>query len=142
MRGLVARDVADENVSYAADSTYDLSMPNVGVFAGRIYMVRFHSQFSFPNNGAGATDQSWNVLFQVNAVTIDRVARIANQTDAVGTDSSVVGMLDCSVFWEPSVTATTDDITFLLDSVGSNPDIEFQALPSVLRHVSLVDMGL
>lgn len=146
MFGVVAEKVipaataTTSDPEYTADGESDLVIEGVTLVLPRKYLIRVRSQYLFRDNGAGLTDQTWNLLFRVDGVTTDRFGRIFNNTDAVGVDSSRNPTFDFGVYYEPAATDTYD-LALYLDSVGSNPDLVLQSTTKARRTMTVIDMG-
>lgn len=138
-RGIVAyQEETDNDSILTADGVTDLAISNVPVVAGRRYAIHLHSQYNMT-----AVDQVWNILFRVNASTVDRFARIDNQADAIGAAQAQSLTLDKTVYWSPSVTASTDDIDVYADNIsGSSPSFQLQGTATAKRTFTVTDVGL
>lgn len=132
----------DNSDEYTADGTTDLVVNNVPVVNGRLYLVLFRSQIQLPDQGAGNTDQRWNLLLRVNDITVDRFCTVANTTDAVGTDTTETVTAVGRLYWTATATQATDDFEVYADNTsGADPSLTLQATPKARRYLAIFDVA-
>lgn len=115
----------------------DTVLNNVPLVAGRIYGIHFHSQITL-----SVADGAWNILLRRNGSSIDRFARVVNNSDAVGTFATLVTTIDAMVFYEPTVTSSTDDFDVQFEEVSGGATFQADGAGTAIRWFTVIDLGL
>lgn len=130
--GILAHQTLDvNNGAHSVDADTDMVLNNVSVVNGRAYAVHAHSQIDL-NNGPG----DWLIRLRLNGVDFRDLCRV--QTTA--TDLTI--MMDATVYWFPTVTASTDDLLVRVDEQSGTSDITLNGSAAQLRTLSLIDLGI
>lgn len=129
-RGIISRQTLTSNSSgFTADSTTDMTVVNVPVHLDRTYGINLHSRWSI--NDAG----TWALECHVNGSKI-------GDFDWVDATAARSGQADGTVQWEPSATATTDDITVVANELSGTSTLTFIAAANTPRWLTVIDMGM
>lgn len=128
-RGLVKEQLLDTNsIGYTADGATDMFINNVPTIAGREYDIHLHAKVLISAAGG------WSIGCHVNGT---RIGELGFVNEPAGTTKIVDG----TVTWLPSVTATTDDITVELDEFSGASTLTFQASADSPRTLKVKDIG-
>lgn len=128
-QGVIAQHKLTSNsAAYSADSLTDMALTNVPVVGGRIYAIEFHSRLTLSGLG------SWAIECNINGVKVDEFGWIVGDT--------IQNTLTGRVLWEPTVTASTDDITVTANELGGTATLTLTAAGAVPRYLALIDLGV
>ena len=120
--------------AYATSTTTDMVLNNVPVVAGRRYGIHLHTVVNFSSFEA---DARWDFMVRLNGADYRRVW-IAQPVD-VGISYFTV---DGIVYWQPTVTRATDDLSLRMTQVNSTANtITLVGGPTIPRTLSVVDYG-
>lgn len=129
-RGKIAQqELTANSAPVSGDGTGDMSLTNVPVYAGRLYGVHMHSRYDI--NAAG----EWAAECHLNGTKIGEFG-FFNHPGASD------GLIDGTVWWEPSVTTITDDLTLVWNELAGTSTVTLIAAANTPRWLTLLDYGL
>lgn len=114
--------------SWNVSQVTDMLLSNVSVIAGRTYAIHLHTQMNITAGG------SWDVNCRVNG---SQIGKFRNLSSFDGTD-----MIDSTVYWQPSVTASTDDVDVFAQELSGGAALQFQASADTPRTLTIIDLGV
>lgn len=133
--GIVAQQkLTTTTAAYPATTVTDMALNNVNVTAGRTYQVHLHVQYLF---AAVNTTATWTLELLINGVATDRFTVI--RTGIAGTSQYT---FDGSLYWTPSVTASSDDLTVRASLSSAGATLQLSAAADATRSLTLLDVGV
>jgi hypothetical protein len=129
-RGVIAQEALTANsTGYTVDTTTDMNLDNVPVVAGRIYAICLDVPYSI------SAAAQWALDCNINGSLFGRFGWVLS-------DASENGHISGRVWWEPSVTASTDDIAVVANEVSGAGTLTLNGSATAPRSLTLIDMGL
>lgn len=129
-RGIVAQQEQQaSSAGITVDTVTDFALSNVSVVAGRTYAVSLHSRYTMSAAGQFAIE------LMLNGTKIGEVGY-------VGESGANASQIEGTVYWTPTVTATTDDLTVNANFLSGASTLTFIAAANTPRWLTLTDVGV
>lgn len=115
------------------DALTDMKLDNVPVTANHIYGITLHT---IVNWSCLAANARWDIMCRINGVDYRRFAAVQP-----GIQGQAYVTIDSTIFWKPTVTRATDDISVFLTETTDGADVILSGAATLPRSLSLFDYG-
>jgi hypothetical protein len=130
-RMVASWESASASAVYTTNANTDMVLTDVPVIANHTYGIHVHAIIEWAQLTAAAR---WDLAVRWSGGTPEKRLGIMQP----GVNGTTFWPFDAMVFWRPTTTYATDDITFRLNEVANGADVTLNGP----RSISLIDWGV